>query len=159
MVTLHQINTELESLGLPSCNSLPSISLLNNTLKNQRVLLIDDSAGVFEIYIPALMLLTDGKASFIHHQAGMQVEDILDKIEQIDPTVILVDYYLAENLVGSSLCAKIKEKFSNIVLVGFSTIGDVPKIINAFEASGAIASIKKTQDSQSTLFELAERLI
>ena len=160
MDLLDKINAEIKKIpGIPQCQVVPHISLSSDCLKQEKIFLIDDSPGVFEIYIPPIMSVTDAKASFLCHDHTVEVKDILDQVRDFSPSIILVDFYLAGELRGPELCRELKQLLPNAKLFGFSSVGKDPGITEAFISAGAIASIHKTRDAEWTLEKLTSWLI
>ena len=138
---------------------VPHINLSSDSLKQEKVFLIDDSPGVFEIYIPPIMVLTNAKASFLCHDHTVEVKDILDRVKEFAPSVMLVDFYLAGELRGPELCKELRKLVPDTKLFGFSSVGADPGVTEAFVSAGAVASIHKTRDAEWTLEKLATHLI
>ncbi|MEZ4754078.1 MAG: hypothetical protein R3A13_07180 [Bdellovibrionota bacterium] len=155
MSLLVEINNMLLSIpGATTCESLPQFNLSSDLLSKEKVFLLDDSVGVFEIYLPALMLATEGNTDFLCHSNVQSLSDVISIIEHSAPSLVLIDFYLAGSLRGTDVCQELSQSFPEIKLFGFSSIGRDPKIKQAFLNSGAIASIQKTKDCSATLEDL-----
>ena len=108
-------------------------------LKGKVVVMIDDVKEVLEIFVPNLMVATDGKAFFIEYR-GQLLDELVSQIMSHNPSVILVDFHLSKNVKGSDVIARLIGQNFTGELVGFSSDAAV---VSQFMDAGAKGVVEK----------------
>ena len=94
---LEKINAILAGLGSRArWLKLPQAQLEYTALKDKRVLMVDDIAGVLEQFVPDLVIATDGKASFLQY-VNQTAYNLTDEMVAGNPDIILLDYNLSDD--------------------------------------------------------------
>jgi CheY-like chemotaxis protein len=91
---LEKINCELEKLGSTTkWLKIPEGLEGNKILEGKIIVMVDDVKEVLEALAPALTVVTEGKANFVHY-TGQELKQLLDEIMAYNPDIILLDYHL-----------------------------------------------------------------
>ncbi len=127
---LDKINSALQELGSTSkWIRAPDFFPEYESLRNKKIVMVDDVINVLENYAPDLLVATDGKANFIHYNNEtldelvkkiISMSGIKTKIIAHNPNIVLLDYHLSRQLTGSQVAMALKKHFSGDI-VGFSS--------------------------------------
>ena len=154
---LNNINVTLKILGsdMP-CTVLPDFSPDYAHLKDKTILMVDDKRTNLQLFVPVLMVATEGKALFLHIEDDEETEDVIEKILALSPDIVLLDYNISENIKGDYLVSPLQEASDHIVIVGFSSDRSG---LHAFENAGVTHCIEKRSWAPAiSVKELAEIL-
>jgi CheY-like chemotaxis protein len=152
---LKNINITLKTLGSDTlCTVLPDLSPDDAHLKGKTILMVDDKLINLQLFVPALMVATDGKALFLHVQDEEELDEVVEKILALHPDIVLLDYNISENIKGDYLVEPLQEQSEGIIIVGFSSDRSG---LQAFENAGVTHCVeKRSWDPVSSIKELAE---
>lgn len=153
-VLLEKINTELDRLGVQRhIQEIPEISPeWKEVLKHEKIVIVDDDYFIFTRYIPLLMTATEGNASGVS-TISKDMFTITSEIEELKPTIVLMDYNMSHDYDGTDITARLGRKFPGKI-IGFST--DIsPQTVEKFERLGA-SFIKKSDDPEYSLEALVD---
>lgn len=127
-------------------------------LKGKKVIMIDDQPMPIELNFPYLVQATDDNASFILYKDEQNFEDVIKKILNDNPDIVLIDYDLSRgNYISNGRGGLIEDQKGTTIIresikrgfkgkfIGFSGEGRGTE----FEDAGAIGSVKKLGDLDS----------
>lgn len=107
--------------------------------RNCHLLFVDDSREIFKIFVPPLIALTQGCASFLRCWEGSP-EDAAQKISERHPHVALVDGQLGGVLRGWDVVAALQRINTGLPCIGFSSD---PEFERNFLRCGAVGFVYK----------------
>ncbi len=153
---LERLNAIYAQIGVATRSDVPEQELDGHkALKGKKILLIDDSAWVFELYAEPLMSVTGGNAYFLLHE-GLKLNSLLEKILEIDPQYVLMDANLDSSVSGIDVTAELVRRKPEIRVIGFSnSISYAP----AFMEAGAVGAVRKRSDDVGASMKEIEMLI
>ncbi len=138
MELLERINAILAGLGSRArWLKLPQSQSEYATLKDKRVLMVDDIVGVLEQFVPDLVIATDGKASFLQY-VKQPADELVSEMLAGNPDIILLDYNLSGDLKGTEIAGLLIQKGYAGKIVGFSSEGSTVKEFNKVGVSSCI---------------------
>jgi DNA-binding NarL/FixJ family response regulator len=149
---LEKTNEVLQELGFKPVSKLPRDSDAFNALKGKRVVMVDDSKGLVESYIPWLVVSTGGTASAILH-TDQSVEALVAAVVERAPDVVLMDFNLKMEIKGTAVMEALRKSGFTGHVVGFSSD---PGTALSFEKAGAAVSILKNFRPRLEMEALAE---
>lgn len=101
-------------------------------LSSRRLLMVDDSTGFLREWIPLLLVATGGNADFLLHRDGVSDAELLRSIVEKKPDLILLDYQLADGVVGENLVSPLQQHLPSCIIIGFSAHDELSnKILRA----------------------------
>ena len=137
---LEQINSALEKLGSTTrWEKIPEGLEGNEILKDKIIVMVDDVIEVLEALAPALTVVTEGKANFVHYK-GQELKQLLDEILAYNPNIILLDYSLSKQLKGPQVMEALRTAGFNGETIGFTSD---EAAVNEFKDRGASGCVKK----------------
>jgi|CXWL01.1.fsa_nt_gi CheY-like chemotaxis protein len=153
-VLLGKINDVLTALGVATrWRRAPKYLPEYAPLKGKSVLMVDDVMGVLENFIPDLVIATDGRASFLHHEQ-QTAEALASEIMSANPDIVLLDYNLAQGIKGDTVANLLKEQGFAGQMVGFSSENQHE---SKFVTAGAQGCVEKINfDPAESIKKLAE---
>lgn len=115
-----RVAEEYKRLG-SSAARLPShFPAPSPALHDRRLVYVDDSVSVMELFIPSLVALTNGSCIFIHHR-DESMEELVGKILGASPELVLLDGELAGITRGWEVAARLYQASPDVPVVGFSS--------------------------------------
>ena len=153
-VLLEKINQTLANLGSTSkWKEAPEFLKEYEPLKDKTIVMIDDVLNILENLAPHLIVATEGKASCIKFES-QDLDELVQKITESNPDIVLMDYHLSENLKGEDVVKALKEKGFLGDIVGSSSD---PRTAELFANAGAKGVIDKGRlDAEDSVKELAD---
>ena len=144
---LEKINAALEKFGDNArWVRPPQYRKIYDALKGKRVVIVDDAIEILTLFLPELMVATDGYCFPILHTTE-SAEELAREIIQYKPDIILMDYYLAgffdnrpDRITGADVI-KILRNYESMNIIGFSSSG---RVVNLFMDVGTDYCIDKT---------------
>ena len=139
-VLLKKINKALADLGSTAkWKRAPEFLENYMPLKDKIVVVVDDVKAVLENFAPHLIVATNGNALFIEYK-GQELDELIQQIMDYNPSIVVMDYHLSENLKGTSVIKALRVQNFQGGAVGFSSDSHTA---GAFSAAGAKGSIDK----------------
>ncbi|MDP2692420.1 MAG: hypothetical protein Q8O88_02130 [bacterium] len=153
------VNKKLKEMGSSSVYNKIS-QLLPETeareaLRDKKILYVDDLLNLLEIFLPALIVASDGHADILQY-TGQSIEELTKQILNINPDILLLDYHLSETLKGHSVSHYLREQNFNGNIIGFSSDTNTSY---QFEEAGANGSIDKDTSHRKETVEQIAKLI
>jgi CheY-like chemotaxis protein len=153
---VEKINTELKRLFGDNyrflIKELPKISPeIKEILKNEKILMVDDNNFLLSSYLPYLMAATDTDSLGLFC-VGKDMFEITKEIQEIEPSLILMDYNMNDSFNGTDIVMRLRRNFPGKI-IGFSSD---PLNEQKFKKSGADDFIHKNDDPEYALSELAK---
>jgi len=112
-------------------------------LAGKTILQVDDELLMLQTFIPYLASASAKKAIGILHK-GEPPDEIVAKVIERTPDIVLLDYCLADQINGSSLVAPIRKALPDALIIGFSTGAYYEQLFTQAGADGFL--IKKTYE-------------
>ena len=149
------IEAQFASLGLESKGvRLPKLEL-DPGLHGRKILFVDDSLDVLRVFVPRLIVATNGEASFIHCIRS-DVHKLSRQIVAAKPDVALIDGELGGSLRGWDVVKKVLAANDQLLCMGFSSDESYEK---QFFAAGALGFVhKETANPDQSLLVLSQHV-
>lgn len=169
MNLLELVNMALSSIGARSrWKSLPTDNPQFTPLKGRDLVIVDDSRDVLEIFLPYLVVATEGRTYgiFVHQEKIETAWDVaLEALVVLEKkaadglkSVILMDYDLDRGLTGRDVTNELRKNGFEGVIIGFSGMEE-DYVRSDFLAAGANAFVlKKTAEPEETVARIGEVL-
>ncbi len=151
---LEKINQALAELGSGAkWKRAPEFLAEYEPLRGKKIIMVDDLKKLLEHFVPLFMVATDGNAGFVEH-LNQTIDELVDQIIHINPDIVLLDFNLANNVLGSEIAEKLTTHSFSGISVGFSSD---TKTAEKFIAAGAIGAVDKDAgDPEKSVVELAK---
>ena len=145
----------LKALHLPAhIQELPTPPEECIALQGRKILLIDDSPEVFEVFVPLLTAATHGSAVFLLHH-GESMVALVEQITALHPEILLVDQYLGRGVRGHEVVAALQEAKIPCRVFGFSSEAQLDDLFCSAGAEGAIEKdVRNPENALRTLSAL-----
>ncbi len=127
------------------------------SLREQKILMIDDESNMIERFMPKLLVATNGKAYFILHNQK-SADELVEEIMKKQADMILMDLSLAYYITGTDITSRLREKGVNTPIVIFTASNtDDEMYRRGLKICGASDVIHKSEyDTDGSIREIAE---
>lgn len=155
-ILLGKINTELKRLFGDDyrflARELPKIAPeIKEILKDEKILMVDDDDMLLSHYLPQLMTATEAAGIYC---IGKDMFEITKEIQDINPSLILMDYNMNNAFNGTDIIMRLRRTFPGRI-IGFSSDTYTTE---KFKNAGADDFIHKNDDPEYALIELMKIL-
>jgi CheY-like chemotaxis protein len=129
-----------------------TLATLSPRFKGKRIALVDDRQDVMDVFIP---LLEENGAIAVRllHPEGEKSAELIDRIVQAKPNILLLDGNLAGEVRGTQMVPTIKARLPETKIIGFSSAESMSVVFMKVEADGFV--FKNIDDPSASINELA----